>query len=186
MNRLFVAAEIPERQLINIVELRNSVFEDNSRIRWEPLSKLHLTLKFLGDVRPDEEELLKHSLELAALNSSEVATHFTKFGLFYRNGKPAILWAGLRNSKELVELFNNVEKACEEASFKKEVRKFKPHITLARLKGSENMELINNFLNKNLPDEKFYISKINLVKSLLRPSGSVYTILKSFNLKPEE
>ncbi len=185
-NRLFIAAEIPSSSFEKIFEIRNEIFKNNNSVRWEPLNKLHLTLKFLGDTPAELIDSIENSLDEIARKSEPIRAFFTEIGLFYKNKKPAILWLGLKESENLTNLAENIDNACVKLGFQKEKRKFTPHITLARLKGKENFSLINNFVNQKLPVEKFAITKINLFKSELRPSGSVYTILKSFNLKTEE
>jgi len=184
-NRLFVAAEIPQPAFSEIIEIKDRVF-NNYPIRWEPISKLHLTLKFLGDTPVELIEPLANAL-LSVTNSFQAFfSNFTGFGIFYRNKKPAILWVGLNNNDNLIELFSKIEKVSVELGFPKETRVFKPHITLARLKGNENLSLLNEFINKKLSSEKFNINKINLIRSKLLPTGSVYSVVKSFNLIEEE
>jgi 2'-5' RNA ligase len=186
MIRLFIAAIIPHSILSDIIAVRDAVFTQEAKIKWEPLDKLHLTIKFLGDT---EESLLPNLYETISETAGKFApieTAFTRFGLFYRNHKPAILWAGLEATEDLRRLKTETEKEFARFGFEEEKRKFKPHITFARLKGYENGNKIKELCERELPHTRFFIEKIVLFKSQLRPSGSVYTALKSFELKNKE
>ena len=67
MIRLFVALIIPEEIKNQIIEIRKDIYSDEEKYRWEDNFKIHLTLKFIGDV---ENELLEPILqELSFLNN---------------------------------------------------------------------------------------------------------------------
>jgi len=48
-NRLFISLNIPDNMIEQIISLRDKIF-NNENIKWEPKEKLHLTIKFIGDV----------------------------------------------------------------------------------------------------------------------------------------
>ncbi len=183
--RLFVAAELPDNIIEEIISLRNDVF-GSSKVKWEPKSKLHLTLKFLGDtdkqIIPEIGKILNDLLERRA----KIPTAFKRFGVFYRNGEPKILWAGFEATEELVRLRDEIEENFQSLGFTKETRKFKPHLTLARLKGYEDKNKILKLRKMEFDKKDFFIEKIILFKSELKPTGSVYSEIKSFELKNQE
>ena len=49
--RTFVALEIPNDALSQIIDLRDDATTGLKNVRWEPKEKLHLTLKFLAEIR---------------------------------------------------------------------------------------------------------------------------------------
>ncbi len=55
-NRLFIALNIPQLIKDNILEIRNTIYGLEKNVRWEKDEKLHLTLKFLGDVETTKNE----------------------------------------------------------------------------------------------------------------------------------
>jgi len=83
----------------------------------------------------------------------------------------------LSNNTQLAKLAYELGEQLADLGFEKENRKFVPHITLGRVKKKINIE-------EPLPITKsiFDINEIGLIKSELRPSGSVYTPLKLFKL----
>ncbi len=182
IKRLFVAAEIPADIIENIVRLRNSIF-GNANVKWEPVTKFHLTLKFLGDTEISLIPEIRNMLGEMFKDKNRIPTSFTRFGAFYRNGKPKILWAGFEATLPLLTLKEEIENAFFNFGFEKEERKFKPHLTLARLKGYEPNEKILEFRKLNFEKKEFEIGRIILFESKLKPTGSIYSEIKSFELK---
>ncbi len=183
--RLFVAAEIPRKIVEEIINRRDGVF-GNSKIKWEPKEKLHLTLKFLGETDTAKIPGIKTAIEKAISGVDEVPTAFTRFGVFYRNGQPKILWAGFEATEELLNLHFKIEKELENLGFERERRKYKPHLTLSRLKGYEDINKIRELGKLEFEKKDFNIDKIILFKSELKPTGSVYYKIESFELKNQE
>ncbi len=180
-NRLFVSLDFPEPVLKEIINIRQSIYDDPN-LRWEPISKLHLTLKFLGDVNTDLIDSILSSLKKTAEVCEKVESSFSKFGLFYKFNKPAILWLGIEKNDQLNFLFNKVNENINRIGFKPEKRSFKPHLTLLRMRGKEDLKKIKNLTDFNLHNLKFTASQISLIKSELKPGGSVYENLQSFYL----
>ncbi len=179
-NRLFIALEIPEDALDKMLLVRDEIYGTPNNVKWEPKNKLHITIKFLGDVGENMTELIKTQLDKIIFDKFTLS--FSHFGIFNKNNAPKILWAGLNGNKLLTELHKKIEDNIELLGYQKEKRKFTPHITLLRLKGNEDLTKINNYKNYLLPEIKFEIKKILLLKSILKPSGSEYSVVKSFNL----
>ncbi len=179
-NRLFIALEIPNEAIDQILLIRDEVYGIPNNVKWEPKSKLHVTLKFLGDVGENMTELIISQLDKIVFD--KFTTGFSQFGIFNKNNIPKILWIGLNKNKSLFELQNKVEDSIELLGYQREKRKFTPHITLLRIKGNEDFLKVNSFKEYSLPKIEFNIEKILLLKSILKPSGSEYSVIKSFNL----
>lgn len=183
-SRLFISLEIPEEIIVKLILLRNELYgESFNSVNWEKKEKLHITLKFLGDIENNKIENIKRLLRDAISGIRKFETGFSTFGLFDKFSKPAILWAGIEEDQGIKYLFNKTENALESEGFPKETRKFKPHITLLRIKGNEDLKQIEKFRNYRLPELIFPAEKVVLYKSNLLKSGSVYESLDSFILK---
>ena len=182
-SRLFIAAEIPLLQRENIIRVRDEICElEYCAFNWEPIEKLHLTLKFLGDTDDEIIPEIKHSLYEIISDFKNIEVAYSRFGIFFRNGAPSILWAGLNYDYSLKKLFDRIQEKMTRFGFKKERKKFEPHITLSRLKNLPPNVTLNGFMNYEFNREKFNINEIVLYKSELQRSGSIYTKLKSFKL----
>ena len=184
-NRLFVTLDIPDVTIDEIIRLRDELYGDN-HARWESREKLHITLKFLGD---SEEELIpKITSMLKEISSgySSINLSFNHFGMFYRERVPKIFWIGSDQSKELLELQSLINDNCEKLGYEKEKRSFNSHLTLLRIKGNENLSKLEEMKEFKFPSINFLAKTISLIKSELKPTGSVYTIIKSFELSKME
>lgn len=184
-NRLFITLDIPEDILDEIIKIRDELYQYD-RVRWEGRDKLHITLKFLGDtdsklISPLENMLYKVSNEFL-----EQKLSFNKFGIFYRNKEPKIFWLGLDENNNLIRLQKHIDEECRKLGFEKEKRQFHAHLTLLRIRGFENIKRLEEIKESKIVSINFSAKTISLIKSDLKPGGSVYSIIKSFELSKTE
>ncbi|GAB4295088.1 MAG: RNA 2',3'-cyclic phosphodiesterase [Ignavibacteriaceae bacterium] len=184
--RLFVALNIPVEIISEVISAAKNIAGRNYHLhRWEPPEKIHLTLKFIGEV--EDDLLLPITSSLKFIESfPQLKCKTTKFGFFYRNNKPAILWAGLEIDPEIYLIVSELEKRMEQLGIQKENKAFKPHLTLLRVRKKVAPDFISEFENHYIPVKEFYAKTVSLFQSKLLPEGSVYMNLKSFKLKAME
>ncbi|AFN75665.1 2'-5' RNA ligase [Melioribacter roseus P3M-2] len=180
--RTFIALDLPEFVLNRIIELRDSFFENVSDLKWESRNKLHITLKFLGDTDENLIPDISRSLADLADRYSPFSLKISKAGLFYRNGKPAILYLDFLENEYLLRFHEEIENIMENFGFKKENRKFKTHLTLLRIKNDRHLNRIKNFTKLGIDLPEFISDEITLYRSILKPAGSVYQPIESFKL----
>lgn len=183
MIRTFIALEIPKSDLSRIILIRDQIISQDKRILWEPLEKLHITLKFLGDVQENLIPVIKDELQSIAECSEPCLLSFKKFGVFSKGNDPKILFVDLNDCVNLNRIVSRIEESFTKIGFKKETRNFKPHVTLLRFKGSENKNEILKLLEASIPQNYFKADKMHLLKSELKPSGSIYTSIQKYLLK---
>ena len=182
-SRLFVSLDLPDYIIEEIVSLRNDIYGVGyDRVRWESSDKLHLTMKFLGDVDDNDQHKILAVLQSVSAKYSKVELEFNKFGMFLRNGVPSILWLGLEPSQQIIAIKNDIENQLAKVNFSKDSKRFKPHLTILRIKGRENKERLDNFISTEIENIDCSARSISLIKSELLLSGSVYTPIKSFQL----
>jgi 2'-5' RNA ligase len=158
--------------------------EERADVKWDTPDKFHITLKFLGSV---EQEILSRLTESLAAATAEAAAFplvYSSVGAFPDIVRPRVLWVGAEPSDALATVQRQVESVCNRFGFPPEGRAFHPHITLGRVKGSFNLHRLTAKV-KSITFEPVQTncSELLLIKSDLRPTGSVYTTLKSFPLK---
>lgn len=184
--RLFCAIELPQELRARAAEHIARLREKMPRVRagWERAEKLHITLKFFGDV----EESRTPALMLAAERAASAVAPFTltvaDAGAFPLHGQPRVLWLGLRDSSgALARLQNHLEDECAAAGFKREERPFHPHITIARLRqpaGARQLAALH--LELGFPAMEMTVNELVLMRSELGPNGSRYTVLTLYKL----
>jgi 2'-5' RNA ligase len=96
---------------------------------------------------------------------------------------PRVVWIGIKSDQTVLDLQSAAGQICAEFGFPMEDRTFHPHITLGRVKETRNVVRLTEAI-KTITFEpiEMHCSEIVLMKSELRPSGSIYTMLKSFPL----
>ena len=184
--RLFCAIELPvevrARALEHIARLRERL--PDARAGWERAEKLHLTLKFFGDVAPPRAQALAQALERAAHSVAPFALHIAGAGAFPPHGDPRVLWLGVRDdSGNLALLHQHLEAECAAAGFKREERPFRPHLTIARLRQRTNARALAE-LHRELgfAPMQLTVNELVLIRSELGPKGSCYTALAHHGL----
>jgi 2'-5' RNA ligase len=182
MIRLFVALEIPEDIRLKISEFKKEAVGEYMKANWESSEKIHLTLKFIGEVKDELVNPITASLDFLDQNK-KINCRLTRFGFFFRHNVPQILWIGLQVDTILFNIVEQLNSNLAKFGVPVEERKFKPHLTLLRIKRKFPEEWVTKFNNFIIPETEFTADNILLIKSELLPESSRYTVLKKFNLK---
>jgi len=177
--RLFFAVELPEevrrRAAAHIAELQARMPE--VRAGWERPEKMHITLKFMGEVEPQACAVLAGAAERATSTLAPFRFVIEDAGAFPVRGLPRVLWLGVRDaSGSLAQLQKRLEEECEAAGFEREARPFHPHLTIARLRrpeGARRLALLHQ--EKGFEPSEVFVDALLLIQSELGPTGSRYT-----------
>ena len=179
-SRLFVSLNLPDNAIERIVCIRDKIC-GNENLKWELKDKLHLTIKFIGDVSNEMVEEISDEL-IFVTQYPEIKCSFNKFGFFYRDDKPFILWAGLKIDDLLSSLIKDLNQKLGKFSIPTEKRNFNPHITLLRIKNDPGINFVNNFKNFTFEPVLFKANSVTLYKSILHIEGSKYHEIKKYKL----
>lgn len=135
MPRLFTGLEIPADVAFALALKRGGL----SGARWIEAENYHITLRFIGDVDHPTADEVADSLDRLSNGLSFAVTlnHLGSFG----GDKPRALYAGLEPSEALNQLQAAQERVLQRAGLPPEGRKFVPHVSLARLRGSSAGEV---------------------------------------------
>jgi 2'-5' RNA ligase len=110
-------------------------------VRWVDESKLHLTLKFLGEQPESLVAPLSAALDQAAGQSRELDLQFGAIGAFPNFRRPRVVWLGVAPDPKLELLHHDVEVSCEKLGLGVEGRPFRPHVTLGRVEKDDGRAL---------------------------------------------
>jgi RNA 2',3'-cyclic 3'-phosphodiesterase len=93
----------------------------------------HLTLAFLGQVRPELADAVVRVGEAAAAGAPTARLRLDGAGAFPSGRRARVLWAGLGGDTDvLVRLAADLAAECQRAGLRFEERPLVPHLTLAR------------------------------------------------------
>ena len=182
MKRVFFAVDTSDESRAKAAD-RIAAFKKefpDVRASWVKPENLHVTLKFVGDA--DDDQIEKLSSLLA--NAFEGTRPFTvALGSPSAFGKRVLSVAIEDETDSLSRINESLETACERVGFARETRSFKPHLTLARIRDERGTsDLISKHAETQIEPVEWQVRDIVLYESELRPTGSVYTKLKTFNL----
>ena len=182
MIRLFVALKVPDKVKEEVFNYCFDAVENSANFRWEAKEKVHLTLKFIGEVK---EELLPRIIEELEFvkNYSSFNCTISKFGFFFRNNEAKILWCNFNTDATIVSLVDELNTRLQKFDIEIERRKFKGHLTLLRIKKRVSESFIKRFKGYSFEPIEFEANEIILIQSLLKPTGSEYKVLKIYELK---
>ncbi len=181
MKRIFTAIDISDQtrtKVADYIEYLRGEFPQ-VRVGWERAEKLHLTLKFLGDIDESQLENLIEAVENAAKQISNFRLQISETGVFPSKRNARILWLGVRGDAENLQKLNKIlEIECEKAGFAKEKRDFKAHLTIARLREPhKSKELVQKHLENEFEAVEFETKEITIYESKLLPKGSIYSVI---------
>ena len=185
--RTFIAVPLPEAVITYLGQLIEHLRQAAPEVKWVKPASIHLTLKFLGNLKPDELERVFRGMEtLFRQPPSQFEVQTGIIGAFPNFRRPRVLWVGLQgdNLHQLQELQHRVEEAMAEQGFPREDRSFSPHLTLGRIKFLKHQESLQQAIRdwpiKHLP---FPVPVVQVMRSELKPGGAVYSVQKEFILR---
>ncbi len=181
--RVFVAVDIDDGIRKAIAELQEQLKSelklDKKAVKWVRPGAMHLTLKFLGEVK---DKAITEVCDIV----KQVAEKHKAFDLSIENvgsfgGKSArVLWVGTgAGSKQLERLVGELDERLGDIGFAREKKAFTGHLTLCRIKdykaGIKLVKKANSIVDfvagvTNVDSVKVYESK-------LTSAGPVYTVL---------
>ena len=179
--RTFLALELPQtvRNKLSAHAELISGHDKLQQIRWLPKENYHLTLAFLGNVEYVLISSLQLKLEQILSSKQAVTFRFSGITPFPFSGTPKIVAAMLEYSDELMQLQHNTAKCVRAFGISLERRRFKPHVTLGRLKSRSRNTIA--FQSQQIFLEGVS-EKVVIFQSELVPKGAVYTSLGEISL----
>ncbi|TNE35294.1 MAG: RNA 2',3'-cyclic phosphodiesterase [Alphaproteobacteria bacterium] len=177
--RLFVAISLPDEIKENISYLRGGIPD----ARWIAAENSHVTLAFIGEVQsPMMQDI---SLALGRIRHPAFEMNIEGVGVFGSNKRPRILWAGVRNIDSINLLHKKIVTAIEGVGASVDDRRFRPHITLARVHNSP-YERVRNFLTDHalFRTETIPVDGFALFSSHLSSTSAIYQEEVAFDLIP--
>jgi len=185
MKRLFIAVEI---ELSNeFRELTQQLQHDfrNDDIVWVKSNLQHLTLRFLGETPDAKIEPIANTLSAIANTTLPFELQLDKMGVFGSRYAPSVLWYGFSKFSLFKNLFESLEKELFQIGFQENYGNFVPHITVGRIKKTDNKKRFWETIEKRQPQfsQIVPVQRLKLMQSKLTNEGPIYRTLFEFELK---
>jgi 2'-5' RNA ligase len=187
--RCFIAINIDEqirKALANLQEeLQGKADIKRSDAKWVNPDNIHLTLKFLGEIKD------KQIMDVCNITGNVAGRH-KNFELdiesvgHFGGGSARVLWVGTGQKREkLLQLQQDLEQQLDLAGWPKEARKFSGHLTLCRIRnaraGIKLAQLARDYKDFNLGT--MLADSVTVYQSQLTPKGPIYTVLGRYELQ---
>jgi 2'-5' RNA ligase len=177
--RTFIAVELEPAVRTPLVKLLRSLPADRD-VRWCTEHQLHVTLKFLGDVRDADVPKVCEAAAAASRQVEPFTIRIRGLGCFPSPRSPRVLWCGVDDPaggcKRWVEL---ADPLLDALGFPPEQRAFTAHITLGRVRGPGGGGVFQRVLETAAPPQtpEMQATHVTVFESRLLPTGAVYKVV---------
>jgi 2'-5' RNA ligase len=185
MIRSFIAIDLPGEVRLVLDQVQRELKGSVTGVRWVQPEGIHLTLKFLGSIPPEQVAVIAAAAGEIVHGEPPLALSVSGLGAFPNARRPRVIWVGIVGEVErLGRLQTRLESALEPLGFPREERSFRPHLTLGRVKDPRRPPDLTRALAETtlLAGNPFDVREILLYKSDLRPTGAIYTKLQHLPL----
>lgn len=185
--RLFLAINLEPTLRRAILEATSALRDVAPTLNWLDETRLHLTLKFLGEQCEDVVPSLSESMSQVANRYRQFTMRVGEVGAFPNFRRARIVWMGIEREPRLELLHHDIEIACEGLGFALDGRPFRPHLTLARVnERTEKNELrrLARASKRVVFEEETGVGSIDLMKSEMTASAARYERLHVAPLRP--
>lgn len=191
--RTFIAVDLPEnvKEAIGQVSEQLQDILSGTPVRWVNAEKIHLTLKFLGDVSRENISIVQKILESEASKRQAMEIGIGGIGAFPKIRHPRVIWIGVEAPSDLFDLRRGIESGVARLGYNYDKYDFTPHLTLGRISRKASAQDVRR-VGKALHDFQVgflgvaRISAVHLYRSDLQPEGAKYTRLFSAELQDQE
>lgn len=177
--RTFIAVDLPGEVVARAQRLCQELGEGADGIKWVEPQSMHLTLKFLGDVRENETYEICQAIDRAVGSLESFDVDCLGAGAFPNVERPRTLWIGIgRESEPLAQLHAAIEDAMADLGFHREPKRFLPHLTIGRVKRpGPYLANVSRLLAERADFDAGVASvdEVVLYASELAPEGPIYT-----------
>jgi RNA 2',3'-cyclic 3'-phosphodiesterase len=182
--RLFVAITPPVVALDELDAAVAPLRRGSPELRWTKPASWHITLAFLGEVEQAAVDRLSAPLASAAARHAGLRLSTAGGGAFPSSRQASVLWTGIQGDREaLRDVATSVNDGARSAGAPapEENRRFRPHITLARLREPDDVTALIAAL-KGYAGASWQADAIHLIRSHTGPQPW-YESLESWPLR---
>lgn len=151
--------------------------------RWVKRHNIHLTLKFLGQVPSEQLEAVYRAVAQACEGRPPFVLTVTDLHCLPDLRRPRVICVGVQEETgELVRLHEAVERELGQLGFPAERRRFRPHLTLGRVRKQAARQQVATLAKSVAAYEvsdrvQMRVDGVSVVRSELTPEGPLYTRL---------
>lgn len=180
--RIFVGISLPSEIKTKIKKFQHQLNISEPNFRWTRVENLHITLNFLGHLKDREVVEVEHVMDQVIPRFSAFKTWISEIRFFPSERYARIVALMIKDKDDLEKLQKELSQEFSRLPFVKlDRREYKPHLTIARIKGRIKDSNLQKIKNARLKIE-WEIDNAELIHSVLGRTGPKYTVLKKYQL----
>jgi 2'-5' RNA ligase len=187
--RLFTGIELGDAVRAKAAAIASALRErvqrnaPRARVTWIAEERLHLTVRFIGEVDNPVAERIIGALRLP-LAVPPFTIGFGELGAFPPKGAPRVIWIGVADGQDdVVRVESAISDRLLDLGIPKEDRPYSPHLTLARVREPARLRAGALFNGLSASLGRTRVDAITLFESKLSPKGPAYTVLQRTRLQ---
>ncbi len=179
--RTFIAVDVGSAIRTAIVEAQKTLSNTGAHVNWVSPESMHVTLLFLGEVDDTDLARICRVTQKSAVGVEPFLLRIGGLGAFPNPRRPKTIWGGLTEGADSLQRLHAKieEQLIELGTYRQEERAYTPHLTLGRVQG----EADGNILAEELPKWEQWnggyttIEEVLVMSSELLRSGPEYTVV---------
>lgn len=178
--RTFIAVPLTDAIRHRAIALQDELARTGTEVKWVEPENLHVTLVFLGEVADKDVPGVCRIAQEAVAGMAPFPASIETVGCFGNPRRPRTIWVGVgQGTQEMVAIHDNLETPLLDLGYRREERKFTPHITLGRVKSDRPADGMAAALREHAgwKGGDMTVSEIHVMGSELTQDGPVYTVL---------
>jgi len=184
--RTFIAVEIDERTAARAAAIIERLRTAGADVNWVSPRNLHLTLKFLGDVRNELLPAVIEAVQEAARRVPPFALEVLGVGAFPQLDRPRTIWLGAGQGGDAMQrLAEAVEQSLRPLGFAPEARGYTTHLTIGRVRRpSAALRSLSELMRRQSDQTAGVVAveQVAVMASTLTPRGPIYEALARVSL----
>jgi len=178
MVRCFIGFFLPENIKKHVAEVQREIVKWPLICKFVEMENLHICLSFLGEIREHEIDKISKTLD-------EICKNYSKFEAVIGGIKSIPNENYIRVlALDVLEKTGTIEKISEEVVQRIGGDSKPPHLTLCRVKNvSDKKTVIQKIRETKFYEKNFVITATQLIKSELRKTGPVYSVIHDSELR---
>ncbi len=187
MIRAFIAIKIPADIQEKLGGIQQKLKQSEAHVSWVNPENIHLTLQFLGNIEEEKIPQIVSQLEESVKIVSPFQLQVGYAGAFPNLSYPRVIWIGVTDNEagSLKLLRTELSSRLAKIGFKREDGRFKPHLTLGRVRSQKNRSNLLRAIEAivNIWVGEVFVDVVYLIRSELKPTGAEYTDIAEVQIR---
>ena len=188
-HRIFIAVELDPALREAVGEIEHRLEKAGAHAKWVKPASLHFTLRFIGEIPAAQVARVKIAVREAMVGIQPFDIVLQSLGAFPSLRRPQVVWVGVtEGAGELEAVAARINDHLARHRFPPPDREFRPHLTLARVRGAhawgDLVRALDQFRDAGMGRQR--VEAISVMESELMAHGPLYTRIEEVRLSPHE